>query len=84
MVAGTDTSNDNPFASPSVDASQALSGSGLSLTLQESEFLLVKENCPFEGQSFRLLSVSLTLRNAQSVLVLATGDMLRAEAMVCI
>ena len=84
VVAGSNSSADNPYAPLDVDATQALSGSGLSITLQETEFFIIKENCPFQGQDFRLLSVSVSLKGANTILVLATGSlgMIRAQAMV--
>ena len=84
VVAGSNSSADNPYAPLAVDATQALSGSGLSITVQESEFFVVKENCPFQGQDFRLLSVTVSLKGANTILVLATGSlgMIRAQAMV--
>ena len=68
---------------PQVDPELALSGSGQSITIPDTEFFIIKSNCP-ASSGFRLLSLSLMVKGASNVLILVTGDAgtLIAQALV--
>ena len=83
IVAGGTGTGANPMSAVLVDPELALSGSGQSVTFPDTEFFIVKENCP-GGGDFRLLGLSLMVKGASNVLILVTGEQgtLKAQAMV--